>query len=146
MLRRYRALPRHEALFTSLAEGEIKVEARGKDMFLAIGGGFMEVTPAGVSILVSRSVHADELNEAEIKKAHELAKDVLKNKGKGAERADAQALLAKFPVYDGVAPTAAGRLYLIDPLGNLVLSYSAAAPDKALLTDVKKLLRLSHIG
>jgi 20S proteasome alpha/beta subunit len=59
---------------------------------------------------------------------------------------DAQALLAKFPVYDGVAPTTAGRLYLIDPLGNLVLSYSAAAPDKALLTDVKKLLRLSHIG
>ncbi len=55
-------------------------------------------------------------------------------------------LLAKFPVLDGVAPTAAGRLYLIDPLGNLVLSYSAAAPDKALLTDVKKLLRLSHIG
>ena len=49
-------------------------------------------------------------------------------------------------VLDGVAPAAAGRLYLIDPLGNLVLSYSAAAPDKALLTDVKKLLRLSHIG
>jgi len=60
--------------------------------------------------------------------------------------ADSQALLAKFPAFDGVAPTAAGRLYLIDPLGNLVLSYSAAAPDKALLTDVKKLLRLSHIG
>jgi len=60
--------------------------------------------------------------------------------------ADSQALLATFPAFDGVAPTAAGRLYLIDPLGNLVLSYSAAAPDKALLTDVKKLLRLSHIG
>ena len=60
--------------------------------------------------------------------------------------ADSQALLEKFPAYDGVAPTVAGRLYLIDPLGNLVLSYSAAAPDKALLTDVKKLLRLSHIG
>ena len=59
---------------------------------------------------------------------------------------DSQALLAKFPAFDGVAPTAAGRLYLIDPLGNLVLSYSAAAPDKALLTDLKKLLRLSHIG
>ena len=44
------------------------------------------------------------------------------------------------------APATAGRLYLIDPLGNLVLSYSAQAPDKALLTDVKKLLRLSHIG
>jgi cytochrome oxidase Cu insertion factor (SCO1/SenC/PrrC family) len=62
------------------------------------------------------------------------------------EDADSKLLLAKFPVFDGVAPAAAGRLYLIDPLGNLVLSYSAAAPDKALLTDVKKLLRLSHIG
>jgi len=60
--------------------------------------------------------------------------------------ADSQALLAKFPAFGGVAPAAAGRLYLIDPLGNLVLSYPAAAPDKALLTDVKKLLRLSHIG
>lgn len=60
--------------------------------------------------------------------------------------AASNSLLAEFPVLDGVAPVAAGRLYLIDPLGNLVLSYSAAAPDKALLTDVKKLLRLSHIG
>lgn len=60
--------------------------------------------------------------------------------------ADSQALLAQFPALDGVAPAAAGRLYLIDPLGNLVLSYAAAAPDKALLTDVKKLLKLSHIG
>jgi cytochrome oxidase Cu insertion factor (SCO1/SenC/PrrC family) len=60
--------------------------------------------------------------------------------------AGSQALLASFPALDGIAPAAAGRLYLIDPLGNLVLSYAAAAPDKALLTDVKKLLKLSHIG
>jgi cytochrome oxidase Cu insertion factor (SCO1/SenC/PrrC family) len=57
-----------------------------------------------------------------------------------------QLLLAAFPALDGIAPAAAGRLYLIDPLGNLVLSYAAAAPDKALLTDIKKLLKLSHIG
>jgi hypothetical protein len=56
------------------------------------------------------------------------------------------ALLAPFPVYDGVPATEAGRIYLVDPLGNLVLSYAATAPDKALLTDLKKLLRLSHIG
>lgn len=60
--------------------------------------------------------------------------------------AGSRSLLAAFPRYDGVAPEAAGRLYVIDPLGNLVLSYSPQAPDKALLTDVKKLLRLSHIG
>ena len=55
-------------------------------------------------------------------------------------------LLNAFPVIDGVPPALAGRLYVIDPLGNAVLSYSAAAPDKALLTDIRKLLRLSHIG
>lgn len=60
--------------------------------------------------------------------------------------ADSAALLGQFPALGGAAPATAGRLYVIDPLGNLVLSYSAAAPDKALLTDVKKLLRLSHIG
>jgi cytochrome oxidase Cu insertion factor (SCO1/SenC/PrrC family) len=59
---------------------------------------------------------------------------------------DSQALLAQIPALGGVAPATAGRLYLVDPLGNLMLSYSAASPDKALLTDVKKLLRLSHIG
>lgn len=55
-------------------------------------------------------------------------------------------LLQNFPTYgDGPVETA-GRIYVVDPLGNLVLSYSANAPDKALLTDLKKLLRLSHIG
>ena len=60
--------------------------------------------------------------------------------------AGSQALLAKFPAFGGEPAATSGRLWVIDPLGNLVLSYSAQAPDKALLTDVKKLLRLSHIG
>jgi cytochrome oxidase Cu insertion factor (SCO1/SenC/PrrC family) len=55
-------------------------------------------------------------------------------------------LLAPFPTYDGVPVAAAGRIYLVDPHGNLLMSYAPDAPDKALLTDVKKLLRLSHIG
>jgi hypothetical protein len=57
-----------------------------------------------------------------------------------------QALLGTLPKVGGVPPASAGRLYLIDPLGNAMLSYSAAAPDDALLTDLRKLLRLSHIG
>jgi hypothetical protein len=59
---------------------------------------------------------------------------------------DSRALLGTFPALGGVAAAEAGRMYVIDPLGNLVLSYSEAAPDKALLTDLKKLLKLSHIG
>ncbi|MCL4360054.1 ATP synthase F1 subunit epsilon [Patescibacteria group bacterium] len=72
-------LPRHERLFTVLVEGEVKIIQNQEEIFLAIGGGFMEVTEARVSILVTRAVHADELNEEEIKKA----------------RAEAQAILAR---------------------------------------------------
>jgi cytochrome oxidase Cu insertion factor (SCO1/SenC/PrrC family) len=36
--------------------------------------------------------------------------------------------------------------YIVDPLGNLMMNYSADAPDKALLDDLERLLRLSHIG
>ena len=56
------------------------------------------------------------------------------------------ALLEPFPAYADGPVGSAGRIYLVDPLGNLLMSYPASAPDKALLTDVKKLLRLSHIG
>jgi len=62
------------------------------------------------------------------------------------EDAAAAAVLQPFPAYDGVPVGAAGRIYLVDPLGNLLMSYAPGAPDKALLTDLKKLLRLSHIG
>ena len=62
------------------------------------------------------------------------------------EDAASAALLEPFPSYDGVPVAAAGRIYLVDPLGNLLMSYAPTAPDKALLSDLKKLLRLSHIG
>ena len=46
----------------------------------------------------------------------------------------------------GVPVARAGRIYLVDPLGNLLMSYPARAPDRALLDDLRKLLKLSHIG
>ncbi len=88
-------LAHHEPLFTSLSEGEIKIATHNKEYFLAIGGGFMEVTPEKVSILVSRAVHADELNEAEIKKAQERAKEVISRKATAEEMATAHAMLRR---------------------------------------------------
>ena len=38
------------------------------------------------------------------------------------------------------------RLYLIDPLGNLMMFYAADAKPKGMLEDMKRLLRLSSIG
>lgn len=88
-------LAHHAALFTALTEGEVKIKTGTRELFLAIGGGFMEVTQGGVSILVARAYHADELNEAEIKRAEQAARDALKQKVKGMERSAALALLRR---------------------------------------------------
>lgn len=88
-------LPKHVGLFTVLSEGEIKISTGSKELFLAIGGGFMQVGDKNVSILVSRAVHADELNEQAIKKAQEHARDVLAHRVKGEELASAQAVLRR---------------------------------------------------
>lgn len=88
-------LPHHIPLVTALVEGEIKVSAKGKESFFAIGGGFMQVTKKSVIILVSRAVHADELNEVDIKKAQETAKQDIKDKGATIERSEAMAILRR---------------------------------------------------
>jgi cytochrome oxidase Cu insertion factor (SCO1/SenC/PrrC family) len=63
-----------------------------------------------------------------------------------ADDPDAARLLQEFPLYDAVPLPQAGRIYIVDPLGNLMMSYSPQARPKGLLEDLKKLLRLSHIG
>jgi hypothetical protein len=52
-----------------------------------------------------------------------------------------ETLLASFP-RQGREHT----LFVVDPLGNLMMSYDARDNPRGLLEDLKKLLRLSHIG
>jgi cytochrome oxidase Cu insertion factor (SCO1/SenC/PrrC family) len=63
-------------------------------------------------------------------------------------RADAAAapLLADLPTPDSIPADTAGRVYVIDPLGNLMMYYRPDAKPKGMLEDLKRLLRLSHIG
>jgi cytochrome oxidase Cu insertion factor (SCO1/SenC/PrrC family) len=63
-----------------------------------------------------------------------------------ADEESDRAFLATFPTYADVPVESAGRIYIVDPLGNLMMSYAPDAPPKALLEDLKKLLKLSHIG
>jgi cytochrome oxidase Cu insertion factor (SCO1/SenC/PrrC family) len=53
-------------------------------------------------------------------------------------------LLEAFP--DPVTAVTSGKLYVVDPLGNLMMSYPGDAPPKSILTDLERLLKLSHIG
>jgi hypothetical protein len=57
-----------------------------------------------------------------------------------ASSPEAAALLAQFP------GERHRSLYIVDPLGNLMMRHDAHANDKGLLNDLKKLLKLSHIG
>ena len=88
-------LPNHVPLFSRLIEGEVKVTKGKEEYFLAIGGGFVEVTKQRVCILVSRAVHAHELNEMEIKKAQERAREALDSGVKGYQLREAQLLLRR---------------------------------------------------
>jgi hypothetical protein len=45
-----------------------------------------------------------------------------------------------------LAGSTADSVFVVDPLGNLVMRYDARANPKGLLEDLKKLLKLSHIG
>jgi cytochrome oxidase Cu insertion factor (SCO1/SenC/PrrC family) len=58
----------------------------------------------------------------------------------------AQPLLALIPAMDAVPPATADRVYLIDPLGNLMMSYAPDAAPKGMLQDIKRLLGLSQVG
>jgi len=54
---------------------------------------------------------------------------------------DAKTLLEELP-----RPAREHALFVVDPLGNLMMSYDARQDRHGLLEDLKKLLRLSHIG
>ena len=55
---------------------------------------------------------------------------------------EGEALLAAFPAaVDGLP-----GIYLVDPHGNLMMSYPASGSARGLLKDLERLLRLSNIG
>jgi hypothetical protein len=59
--------------------------------------------------------------------------------------------LLRYPLntdaYERVLPdNHAPQLWIVDPLGNLVLRYPAEADGKNILIDLKQLLKISNIG
>jgi cytochrome oxidase Cu insertion factor (SCO1/SenC/PrrC family) len=54
-------------------------------------------------------------------------------------------LMRAFPS-QGVHPAESGLIWLADPHGNLIMSYTSATDPKGMLEDLKRLLKLSHIG
>jgi len=57
-----------------------------------------------------------------------------------------KAVLEQFELENKASAKSANRLYLTDPLGNLMMSYESDFDPKGLIKDVELLLKISRIG
>lgn len=61
-----------------------------------------------------------------------------------ADQADG--LLETFRLGDGADPYSSGRLYLVDPMGNLMMGYEPDTVPRGITKDLERLLKYSGLG
>ena len=88
-------LPQHIRLMTKLVPGELVVRKGGRDSFVAVGGGLVEVTGTRVSVLTDMAVAADRIDEAKAEEARLRAEARLREKLSAEEVASTNASLAR---------------------------------------------------
>jgi F-type H+-transporting ATPase subunit epsilon len=88
-------LPQHIRLMTKLVPGELVVRKGGRDSFVAVGGGLVEVTGTRVSILTDMAVAAEKIDEAKAEEARLRAEARLHEKLSAEEIATINASLAR---------------------------------------------------
>jgi F-type H+-transporting ATPase subunit epsilon len=88
-------LPQHVHLMTRLVPGEIVVRKGGRDLFLAVGVGLVEVTGTRVSVITDMAVAAESIDEAKAEEARRRAEARLKEKLSAEEVATTNASLAR---------------------------------------------------
>jgi F-type H+-transporting ATPase subunit epsilon len=81
-------LPHHVNLFTKIQPGELTINIAGKEQFLAITGGFLEITENNVSILADYAVRAEEIEVEKAIEAQKRAETILKKKEEGISEQD----------------------------------------------------------
>ena len=88
-------LPQHIRLMTKIVPGEMVVRKDGRDMSIAVGGGFVEITGTRVSVLTDMAVAADRIDEAKVEEARRRAEARLREKLSDEEVASTNAALAR---------------------------------------------------
>ena|SRR5579859_4413417 len=86
--------PQHVPLMTQIVSGEIIARKGGKDYFLAIGEGFVEITADRVSILADMAIRAENIDEAKAEEARRRAEARLAEQINDEEAATVQASLS----------------------------------------------------
>ena len=70
-------LPRHAPLMTQLEPGELRVLKGGKELRLAVGEGFVEITSEKVSVLTDMAVKESDIDEAAAEEAIRRAEQAM---------------------------------------------------------------------
>jgi F-type H+-transporting ATPase subunit epsilon len=86
--------PNHVPLMTQVAAGEVAARRNGKDEFLAVGEGFVEITGERVAILTDMAMKADNIDETKAEEARKRAEARLSEKLNDEETAMVSAALA----------------------------------------------------
>ena len=88
-------LPHHTRLMTRMLPGEMMVRRAGREQFLAVGEGLVEVTGERVSIATDMAVAAESIDEAKAEEARQRAAVRLREKISDEEVASVNASLAR---------------------------------------------------
>ncbi len=86
--------PQHVPVLTQIIAGEIIVRKDGRDFFLAVGEGFMEVTGERVAIMTDMAIRAENIDEARVEEARRRAEARLAEQLDDEESAMVSAALA----------------------------------------------------
>jgi F-type H+-transporting ATPase subunit epsilon len=87
--------PNHVPLMTQVIPGEVIARKHGKDFFLAVGDGFVEITGDRVAILSDMAIMAENVDESKAEEARRRAEARLSEKLDDEETALVQAALAQ---------------------------------------------------
>ena len=86
--------PMHVPILTQIVPGEIVARKDGRDYYLAVGEGFVEVTGERVAIMTDMAIRAENIDEARAEEARKRAEARLAEKLGDEESAMVSAALA----------------------------------------------------
>ncbi|HXJ58541.1 MAG TPA: ATP synthase F1 subunit epsilon [Verrucomicrobiae bacterium] len=86
--------PMHVPLMTQIVAGEVAARKGGRDYFLAVGEGFVEITAERVAIMTDMAIKAENIDEAKAEEARRRAEARLSERLGAEDAAMVSAALA----------------------------------------------------
>ncbi len=88
-------LPKHAPVMSVIKPGAIRILDGSSERRIYVGGGFADVTPAGLTVLAEDAVDLSGLDRAKLDQDHKDASEDLRDAKDEAHRARAEAAIAR---------------------------------------------------